>query len=129
MHPQTSSLKKSDFHTLLAHLPSQGYTHFTRHFTKPNTYFKLTTVAIAQEPIENPPKSYLLQYPVMMHYPVMDSSARGCTLDSWHGTLGVFTHTGEEELDHEDKAMTSILVMSRNSPISWASRKQDVTVL
>ena len=95
MHPQTSSLKKSDFHTLLAHLPSQGYTHFTRHVTKPNTHFKLTTVAIAQELIENPPQKLLAAIPGDDALPVMDSSARGCTLDSWHGTLGVFTHAGE----------------------------------
>jgi len=41
--------------------------------------------------------------------------------------VDIFTNAGEEKL--EEKATTGILVLLGDSPISWASRKQDVTTL
>ena len=58
---------------------------------------------------------------------LLGSACEGVTLNSWSDTVDVFTDAGEEVL--EDKATSGILVMSGNSPISWTSRKQDVTTL
>ena len=96
---------------------------FIARMWRPDIRYAVQRLCIkASKPVEQDQRAgiRIIQY-------LLGSAHQGVTLNSWNNTVDVFTDAGEEVL--EDKATSGILVMSGNSPISWTSRKQDVTTL
>ena len=97
---------------------------FIARMWRPDVRFSVQRLCIkASKPTEQDQRA---AYRIIANLP--GSAQEGVTLNSWsHEGLDILTDVGEEVL--EDKATSGILVMSGNSPVSWTSRKQDVTTL